>query len=397
MKGLYLLSMVIDRSPGYAEKIYGQVDAFRKSGIEMDVISLGSDPSVTLIKYPNLKTDNATLLCRFRKNCWNNREKLFSSALQYIEMVNPEVIYIRHPFSDPIFILFLYKLKKSIAPNTIVLSEIPTFPYEHDVKYTIRGRLKLEMDRLCRLFLKYFIDRIISVDYDANIFDIKTISIQNGVDVNAYTLFHNAHGLDLPLRLIGVANLMDYHGYDRIIEAMSKKLLNQNNMKVDIEFHIVGPSTIALSKLKMDVERRNLSKYVIFHGQKTGKDLDYIFNKCHIAVGSLAWHRINVTQASNLKSREYMARGIPFIYAAKDQGLPENYPYALKVPLSDAPINFEEVFDFAKKCYENIGFERQMREFARHEWTWSVVMQPVINEINKLLLHRVDKLKQCIH
>ncbi len=48
MKGLFLTVMIIDSSPGYAEKIYGQVDAFRKAGIEMDIISLGNESTVTL-------------------------------------------------------------------------------------------------------------------------------------------------------------------------------------------------------------------------------------------------------------------------------------------------------------------------------------------------------------
>jgi len=380
--------MIIDSSPGYAEKIYGQVDAFRKAGIEMDIISLGNEATVTLIKHPNRNSDNAVVLRHYRKFYWNNRVKVFSAALRFIATEKPEVVYIRHPISDPIYIIFLHKLRQ-LASSTVVLSEIPTYPYERIRRdnANARGRVLrrggLEVDHFCQKFLKHYIDRIVSIDYSDDIFGIKTISIQNGIDVDAFTLCGNSESLTSPLRLIGVANLIDYHGYDRIITAIQRQL-NLNDMKHDIEFHLVSPPTPILSRLKNEVEKANLNDFVVFHGQKTGKDLDDIFDKCHIGVGALAWHRFNITQASNLKLREYMARGIPYIYSGKDQGIPSNYPYALQVPSSETPINLKGVWEFAKQAYSSQDHSTLMRDFAKSKWSWSVVMQPVFKEIEKM-------------
>jgi len=389
VKGLFLTLMIIDLSPGYAEKIYGQVDAFRKAGIEMDIISLGNETTCTLTKHPNRNSDNAVVLRRFKKFYWNNRIKVFSAALRFIATEKPEVVYIRYPISDPMYVMFLHKLRQ-LASSIVVLSEIPTYPYERIHRDHARGRVlrrvSLEVDHFCQKFLKHYIDRIVSIDYSDDIFGIKTISIQNGIDVNAFTLCGNSESLTFPLRLIGVANLVDYHGYDRIITAIQRQL-NLNDMKHDIEFHVVSPPTPMLSRLRNEVEKENLNDFVVFHGQKTGKDLDDIFDKCHIGVGALAWHRFNITQASNLKIREYMARGMPFLYTGKDQSLPSNYPYALQVPSSETPINLKAVLEFAKQAYSSQDHSILMRAFAKSKWSWPIVMQPVLTELRRLIRH----------
>jgi glycosyltransferase involved in cell wall biosynthesis len=45
-----------------------------------------------------------------------------------------------------------------------------------------------------------------------------------------------------------------------------------------------------IPNLKKLVDNLHLSKQVIFHGFKTGDELDSLFNSCHIAVGSLGLH-----------------------------------------------------------------------------------------------------------
>jgi glycosyltransferase involved in cell wall biosynthesis len=382
MKGLYLTLMTIDSSPGYAQKIYGEVRAFRKAGIQMDIISLGDEETITLTRHPDLSGDNAVVLRRFRRIYWNNRVNAFSAALRFIETERPEVVYIRHPLSDPLYILFLRTLRRH-SRSTIVLTEIPTYPYDLIHKGFDRGRVLLEVDRVCRKFLKRYVDRIVSIDYDDDIFGVKTISIHNGADVDAFTPCNSPESLTSPLRLIGVGNLIDYHGYDRVVSAIERHV-GSGNMNHDIEFHIVSPPTPVLADIEKQVERANLNDFVLFHGQKTGSDLDDIFGKCHVAVGALAWHRVNITEASSLKSREYMARGIPFIYAAADKSIPNEYPYALQVPSSEEPIDLENVFKLARESYSNSECRRHMREFAMSNLSWSAVMRPVFEEIDKM-------------
>jgi hypothetical protein len=46
--------------------------------------------------------------------------------------------------------------------------------------------------------------------------------------------------------------------------------------------------------------RLGISDRVVFHGFTTGKALDALFDRCHIAVGSLGIHRKGLTQTSEL-------------------------------------------------------------------------------------------------
>jgi hypothetical protein len=114
---------------------------------------------------------------------------------------------------------------------------------------------------------------------------------------------------------------------------------------------------------------------VIFHGFKTGEDLDRLFDQCHIAVGSLGIYRKGLSQTSELKAREYCARGIPSVIACQDPDFPDEYPYVLHVPANDAPISIEQVLAFAQEICTDPGHPAKMRSYARDHLDWAAKMQ----------------------
>src|SRR5699024_7986971 len=104
----------------------------------------------------------------------------------------------------------------------------------------------------------------------------------------------------------------------------------KKNHQVNIVLHVVGqgPATESLIKL---VGNLGVSENVIFHGALFGEELDRVFSICTTALSSLALHRKNVLTSSELKSREYMARGIPFICAARDEALAQAGEFILQL------------------------------------------------------------------
>ncbi len=113
----------------------------------------------------------------------------------------------------------------------------------------------------------------------------------------------------------------------------------------------------------------NVSDRVIFHGFQTGESLAKLYDTCHLAVGSLGLHRIGLTQGSILKSREYCARGIPYMIACTDPDIPDDFPYICMVPPDESPVCIENVVEFANKVYDDQDHPKKMRDTRGSIWT----------------------------
>jgi hypothetical protein len=142
-----------------------------------------------------------------------------------------------------------------------------------------------------------------------------------------------------------------------------------------------------LKKLTKTLE---LSKFVIFHGPKHGEELDSLLDKAHAAIGSLGSHRKGLCAAAPIKTREYCARGIPFVISYDDVDFPDDFPYMLKVPADESPVDIEQILQFYDRIKEK-EFVKEMREYAEKNLSWEVKLKPVIDEINRLLNEKGNK------
>ena len=183
---------------------------------------------------------------------------------------------------------------------------------------------------------------------------------------------------DNDLHLIGVASMAYWHGYDRVIEGLHNYYLNGEHDKKKVFFHIAGDSSNAESlRCKELVKKYNLDGYVTFYGRKSGTELDMIFNKADIAVGSLACHRISIKNVRSLKNREYCARGIPFFYSEIDEDF-EGKDFVFKVSATDDLIDIEQVVNFT----EGNKFDPvQIRRYAFENLTWDKQFQAVLRNV----------------
>src|SRR5665647_1646028 len=152
---------------------------------------------------------------------------------------------------------------------------------------------------------------------------------------------------------------------------------DQENKK-KVFFHIAGDSdNTEPIRYKELVKKCDLSNYVIFYGRKTGKELDMIYNKADIAVGSLGCHRISIKNVKTLKNREYCARGLPFFYSETDVDF-EDKDFIFKVPSNDSPIEIEEIINFVTN---NKLDEVKIRKYACENLTWEKQFEKVLNEV----------------
>jgi glycosyltransferase involved in cell wall biosynthesis len=278
--------------------------------------------------------------------------------------------------ATPRLLLFL----KHIRPYCKKLVyEFPTYPYDMEMakQKGIARKVCYHMDRICRHGLKRYIDRAVTFSTNATIFGMKAMSIVNGIGVSDFPE-HRPPADRNSITLICVAKLSKWHGFDRLIQGLAVYLKAQNQAAHRVEIEIVGAGE-ALDSLKALVEQRGLHENVHFHGILVGDTLNDLFAHADIAVESLGLHRIGCSVSSTLKSREYMARGIPFIYSAIIPGI-ENQPWALKFSPDDCPVDIDQIVSW----YEHLPKDQTallMRAYAEMHLSWESQLSKIIQAL----------------
>ncbi len=182
------------------------------------------------------------------------------------------------------------------------------------------------------------------------------------------------------IHLLGLANMAKWHGYDRVIEGLRQYKKNSGNKEVI--FHLVGPDGDGSLKEWMTLTRKyKLEKNVIFEGPKFNRELDYFFNKCNLAIGSIGLHRTGYESATTLKVREYMARGIPFLMSASDQAIESDNRFCVIIPADDSPVNIELIIRYVENIRDWEYLSKSMREYANDNMTWEKQFRKIIDKI----------------
>jgi len=230
------------------------------------------------------------------------------------------------------------------TPRSVVLAEIKSSSINTFTKYlTI---IKIIIDGPWVLWPT---NKIINYSQEGSWFTIfnkkKSILIGNGIDVEKtpprkITPNENCN----TITLIGVANVEDWHGYDRILKGIH--IYNSNIMrKNEINFIIIGDGS-GIQKLKELTNKLKIGSQVTFTGQLRGENLSKKYELAHLGVGSLGLHRKGLNFASSLKDREYCATGIPFISTGTDPDFPDNFLWRFPANDTDEPIDFIKIIDW---------------------------------------------------
>ena len=301
----------------------------------------------------------------------------FLKIVREIPIETYDFFYIRFPGSSPMFVGFLAELRRRNRRAKIVL-EVPTYPFKAEAK-TFSQKLILASNELTQPLLKRYVDFIVTFFGQRSIYGIDCVATSNGVDVTRLPV-NSRRERSGGLRLLGVANLAEWHGYDRVIRGLAEE-----GSAKSVEFDIVGdgPERRALETLASSL---GVVDRVHFHGVKTGAALDAMFSACDLAVGSLGMHRLALGTASSLKTREYCARGIPFVLGNPDADFPEGWPFAFRIVSDESPLNvgaLTEAFGAMSEAYPD--YPLRMRRYSEERLTWAGKLRPVVDRIRSEL------------
>lgn len=302
---------------------------------------------------------------------------LYSSVNNVVYSKPFDLIYMR---SMPA--MFPYqKMMENINRQKIkLIIEIPTYPIERE--------MDLEQRKTRRMYISYSNKIKEKTDKNIDLYTLigektngiyrgkKAINIVNGVDLTRIPL-RSPNYDESTINLLALASMCYWHGYDRLIYGMK-----MYSMKHKVKVHMVGnDGDGSLKKWMGLVKRFDLQDYFIFHGALYGEKLNEMFSLCDIGVGSLGLYRTGFQSGSNLKTREYLARGLPFIYAAEDPILSTQPEYCLKVPNDGEPINMQDVCDFALNVKHNQNIIYDMRRLAIEKLNWTSQFEKILSEL----------------
>jgi hypothetical protein len=361
MKGYYIVYSNTSSplsSGGIGKKIKSQIETFNSFGLNVEVLSLHFEKKIS---------DKIT------RNLMPNYYIKHLPA----DFLDRDFFYIRHYSITFSFIGLLKYIHKH--GNAKIILELPTYPYDKEYTNSINNYIKLLIDIILRRSLKKYVNRITTFSNGDTIFGIKTIKIVNGVKCSELPVRPSKKS-DQNINLIAVARFSKWHGYDRLIYGLHNYYGTKKNTGEKVFLYLIGEgSEIALYK-KL-VNQFNLTEYVFFEGFLEGDRLNAAFNNAGIGVCSLGCHRNNIYLGSFLKSREYLARGIPIVSSTKIDIIPANYKYCLYLPGDESPIDISSIVKFYTELYKNNSLDeitREIRAFAEEYCDVSNTMRPVI-------------------
>lgn len=361
---------------GSLEKIKAQCRAFAESGYDVTLVGRLGDSTISVFDGTALASHGALPAIMRRAASAISSGRQCKDIVNYLEGKQFDCCYIRYDFSSAPFIEMLSSVSKHCKRVAV---EFPTWPYDGELRSSLPGRLKLVVDKHYRKSLNKFVGLIVSFyETGGPLFGVPVVVVPNGYDFDSVDPVTD----DLPTEVIHVAaisSMREWHGYERFIEGLGRYYAAGGQR--DFVLHLVGDGP-EKQKYMDTVSKYQLEHRVVFEGAKHGDELDRLLGSCILAIDSLARHRSGIDVLSSLKSREYGAKGIPFINSCRIDVVDEGFPYMLKVPANEDPIDIEAVETFVDALYENENRKQvagKIRSYFEERCGMRSTLKPVVD------------------
>lgn len=345
-KGIFIVYDDLENPTGVNKKILSQISAFKEKGFEIVPYKMEAKviPGYKIfyrLPFTNLSPE------------WNIDTKLLTC----------DFIYLRRPlFMNMYFLRFLKYIKK-MSPYVKILMEIPTYPYDKEITKNKRNWPIFIKDVFARKKIRRYIDAIPLLTGEKRVFGIDTIRIKNGFDFNN----SRVRRFDIDKETIDIAIVAQFdiwHGYDRIIDGLHQYYLNKGNREIILHFVGDGPELNSYKKMS---SLYRLDNHIKFYGMQNKEFIEELYDKCDIGASTFGAYRINLNYTCTLKSREYLAAGLPLVCGGKMDIIeyPELQEYILEFPNDDSFISIESIIGFYDNMYKG-KTEEEINDVINH-------------------------------
>ena len=346
---------------GVIKKLLAQVVSTQSLGHHVDyIVQAGYSIMLNQRTIYSFGKNTPFLITQFT---WYNQIKKSVISQSY------DIVIIRYGLTSPSFLHFLKEIKKA-KPNIQIVIDMPTYPYEKEWS-GIKGLFAIAMDRMLRRQLQKHITYMIHLGPESTIFNIPTIHITNGIDPTSAPLCLGVNKVSESINVIAIGKWQYWHGLDRLLSILDPA----DNWIL----HVVGEG-VALPYLQEIVRKRNLENIVVFHGTLVGTQLDNLFDRCQMGIGTLGIYRKGMSYDSSLKHREYCLRGVPFVLCAADDDFPQELPYVCYLSW-DKAIDLSMMKSFYASYKDQQEISQQMRFYAINALDWKTRMIKVLETL----------------
>lgn len=347
-------------TPGIARKIRGQVKALGCAGLRVDLVPVGGH---------SLRSEKVLDRVPFYSDHGAWREALDT---------NYDGIYIRRPSYVSSGMLKALREYRAKRPDSLVVYEVPTWPYDAEDRTLTRLPIHIK-DLMHRGGLRDVVDRVADLSGADSIFGVQTLPIINGVDLDSVRQRDVIDGNDDVVNIICVAAFARWHGVDRLLHGLAEyRRMGEPCGPVHLDLAGDGPE---LGALKRIVEIGDLSDMVTFHGMLDTAGMAAVYDRCQVGVASLGLHRIGLDRASTLKTREYLAKGLPFVYSGEiDVFEGRDIDFCLQVPADESSLDIGGVVRFYRSLVDGCGesaLAAHIRSFAESHVSVEAAMASV--------------------
>lgn len=370
MNGFFIFYRDIDYENlnGIDKKVLAQIKTLEDAGINCEILVMKSNKEDIWHKLYN------TITCRLP---FGNTDPTWKYNERF---KNADFLYLRRPTALNYPMLNVFKKIKKNNPQVKIIMEIPTYPYDDELKANLKDYPRYIKDRYNRKKLRGLVDRIAVQNNIDTIFNIPTLNFTNGVRVKE--IEPRKPFKTKGITICAVASMEPWQGYERVILGLSQYY--KNGGKEEINIHLVGEGREKLTYEKM-VSELQLNSNIHFEGFLSGEKLENIYSKSDIALDSFGRYKTNNDYSTSLKSREYLAKGLPIVSGSKVDIVDESFPYYYEFPSNSSKVNFEKIIEFHQQIYPTENSKEkvihEIREYAFDVCDMSKTMNDIISFI----------------
>jgi hypothetical protein len=121
------------------------------------------------------------------------------------------------------------------------------------------------------------------------------------------------HKQNVPVLVFIASRFCGWHGLDMLLQSAIKS-------RSDFRLHVVGEAE------SLDINMAKSDTRISFHGHLDPESLKAILESADVGLSSFGLHRMGMSEACTLKTREYLGNGIP-VYSGHRDVFPEHFPF----------------------------------------------------------------------
>ena len=369
---LYIaLTDLKDMTSGVSRKVANQAKAFNNNGYDVDIIAYAGE-GIGLYQRNDL---TATKEVQAAKGL---RQTTVYKYAKTLSGKNYDVVYLRYSYMTPAMMSCLDEHHQKGAK---VVVEFPTYPITWHKPTSVRVMVSQWYYRFFEMIYKGRFANVVNEaltigDKVDTAYGVKAKNIPNGAEVSKIPMRVPSEEVG-ELNILCSASYYLYQGVDRLIEGIAAYERSKVENEITVKAHIMGEGP-ELESYKRLVKDYHLEELVTFYGQLAGEAYDEVFDSCQMGAGATAVHRVGGGAGSALKIKDYLARGIPFFYGYEEIGLPEDFPYGLRIESKEGPIDIYKLIEFYN-TYKDKQEEVVpiMRKFVEEHFSWEKILEDV--------------------